>query len=60
MKKKDNEASNEKAVDSSRNSANVRFLSTYVGDLGIFYKNVSYRLTREQYEALKEDCEEID
>jgi hypothetical protein len=38
----------------------VRFINTYIGDLGVYYKNVPYELSREQYKVLKKDCKEIE
>jgi hypothetical protein len=34
----------------------VVFTKTYVGDLGVFFKGMTYELTGEEYEALKSDC----
>jgi hypothetical protein len=36
----------------------VKFVNTYVGKLGVFYRNNVYDLTPGQYETLKGDCEQ--
>jgi hypothetical protein len=37
----------------------VCFIKTYIGDLGIFYKNKTYELSGKLYELFKNDCEEV-
>jgi hypothetical protein len=37
----------------------VIFIKTYIGDLGVFYKNNVYDLTAEQFKIFKDDCKEI-
>jgi predicted solute-binding protein len=56
-----NETSSETSSETSRNrKITVRFVNTYIGELGVFYKNVQYELSKEQYEVLKKDCKEIE
>jgi hypothetical protein len=37
----------------------VKFIKTYIGDLGVFYKDRIYELSSEQYKVFKNDCEEV-
>ena len=37
----------------------VRFLNTYIGIHGNYYKNTVYELPESLFEILKNDCEEI-
>jgi hypothetical protein len=37
----------------------VKFLNTYIGSHGIYYEGLIYELSKDIYEILKDDCEEI-
>jgi hypothetical protein len=49
-----------KDKEEKKNEKNYRviFINTYIGDLGIFYKNKTYELSNEQYKIFKNDCKE--
>jgi hypothetical protein len=37
----------------------VRFINTYIGKLGTFYKGLIYELPFYLYEKIKRECEEV-
>jgi hypothetical protein len=42
-----------------RTTIKVRFINTYIGTLGNFYKGIIYELPFELYEKIKRECEEV-
>ena len=52
MKEKDKE----QPIDDSE-KVKVKFKTTYIGKLGIYYKGKDYELPFKTYELLKNDCE---